>query len=144
MASNAASNQSILIMKAKSTAKKKSAKPTAEAGASKVSTGKIGAIESFDSIPSPSTAGTRESSYDFASLTPGKALFVDVTGATKDEKERNAKKTRGNIFAAIYRYEESNPEAKNWKRSVRILTDENKEPTRVGFYLESLTKPAKA
>lgn len=96
-----------------------------------------GVIEDFTTIPAPSSNRSVSSSYDFANVAPGKALFLPVTGETKEEKQASAERQRSNLFAAFYRYNGVNPESKQWKRAIRIVPGADGLPERVGFYREA-------
>lgn len=129
--------------KSRTNSKSKPAAEAPKAAASespKASKSAVGTIRAFDTIPAAVSTRVYEQSYKFGDVPVGQALFVEVGGSTKEEKEANAKKIRSNMFAALYRYQRRDSSAKNWNTAIRIVNDDKGIPKEVGFYRDKGTK----
>lgn len=93
-------------------------------------------VESFDKLPPQMSTGS--AIYPFDKLEPGQAIFLEIPADSKD-RAKDATNKRALLFGAYYRFVETHPESKDWKRAVRIERfpadhELAGQPKRVGFY----------
>lgn len=91
-------------------------------------------ITPFDDVPKIRSSREYKSNYDFSKLQPKEMILVEVTVRKGASLEAKASKIRTSLYSAFYRFMKKNPDARAWKRSIRVGNDESGKPINVGFY----------